>query len=294
LNRIVAVVIALVPVACGGGATDPNGEGGTSTFTAKVDGVDWAPDFTPSAQNPTYGSYSITALKSVGPNNYSLALQLRHIRGAGTYPLGVGPLMSGGTGVLQQPGSGWATPLSGVAGEIVITTLTATRMVGSFEFVATPSTGSTVDKAVTEGLFDVPVTGAGGLGVYNQGLSFSASIGAGEAFVAATGTVSIGTGLLIQVSNGVRTIIIDVASFSGVNTYALGAAPARRLHLYGSASDPLSGWTTNTTGGSGSVTITSYDVGRIDGTFSATVVGVNNATGSLTVSGSFSMGLLFV
>ncbi len=294
MSRSVIVSLALCAVACGGGGpTGPNG-GGATNFTAKIDGVSWAPDIAPAvtAQNPTPGFYSITALKAAGSNNYSVSLQLFNITGTGTYPLGVGIQMFGGYAVVSQPpASGWGTPGTGVDGQIVITTLTATRMVGTFQFVATPQSGSSVNKTVTEGQFDLLVAGAGGVAAANQGSSFTSTLGGSETFVGAAGTAVLTSGtLLILVNNGTRSITISVANFTGANTYALGASPARTVQVGGSASNPLSAWTSNTTGGSGSVVISSATTGRIMGTYTATVVGISNATGALTVTGTFSMG----
>lgn len=298
MRRIVLFTFALLAVACGGGGpTNPGGGGGATNFTAKIDGVAWAPDIAPAvtAQNPTPGFYSITALKSTGSNNYSIGLQLYNITGTGTYPLGVGLQMFGGSGIVSQPpGSGWSTPLTGVDGQIQITTLTATRMVGTFDFVATPLSGSAVNKTVTEGQFDLLVAGTGGVAAANQGSSFSGSIGGTETFVGSAGTALVTSGnLLILVNNGTRTVTLSVANFAGANTYTLGASPARSVQVGGSPTNALAAWTSNTTGGSGSIVVLTSNTGRIGGSFNATVVGIGGTAGSLTVSGSFSMGGTF-
>jgi hypothetical protein len=297
--RTAALALGVFLGACGGGdPTNPGGGGGggVTNFTAKIDGADWAPDVPPTAVNAAAGFYSITGFRSTGSNNYTLVFTLANITGPGTYPLGVTPQMFGGAAQLSQPpASGWATPTNGTAGEIVITTLSATRMVATFAFVATPLMGTSVNKTVTQGQFDVPVSGNFGVAAANQGSSFSGTIGGSEGFVGSIGSASLVTSgtpnLVILVNNDLRTLTIGVANMTGAGTYTLGASPARTIQLGGSAANPLAAWTSNTAGGSGSVTITSATSGRIVGSFTATVVGVSGgASGPLTVSGSFSMG----
>jgi hypothetical protein len=299
MNRIAALFVCALLTACGGGdPTNPGGGGGGVTnFTAKIDGVDWAPDFSPSAVNAAAGLYSITGFKALGSNNYTMVLGLSNITGPGTYPIGVTPQVFGGSGQLSQPpGSGWTTPLDGQAGEIVITTLTPTRLVATFEFVATPLMGTSVNKTVTEGQFDIAVTGTAGLALANQGSSFTGSLGT-QSYIGATAASILTTGpnpiLTITTTsvgtNSSRTITISLVDMTAAAPYTLSAtAPIRSIQV----GDGLGMvWTSSTTGGSGMVTISTITAQRIIGSFTATVVGVaGGATGPLTISGNFSMG----
>ena len=287
MRRCVRSACVFLLAACGGGdPSGPGGGGGVTNFTAKIDGVAWAPDFSPMAVNAAAGLYSITAFKSTGSNPYTIVLSLANITGTGTYPLGVTPQIFGGSAQVSDLSSGWATPNTGQDGTLVITTLTATQIVGTFSFVATPILTATGNKTVTEGQFDIPVTGTAGLAAANQGSSVTGTFG-GASFVGATGLALLTSGTLTIVSNSPgRTITISITNMTGAATYAL--AGTRVIQV----GDGLgAAWTSNTTGGSGSVTITSATSGRIVGTFTGTVVGVlGGASGPMAISGSFSMG----
>lgn len=131
-------------------------------LTATVDGVAW----TASAQSVSTaaiaagaGVYSILVSQTADANALNLSMTLYHVTAPGTYPLGVDSTMSGGIGVVSNLDAGWATPLSGSAGSITITTLTSTRMAGTFAFTANAASGSaTGTRVVTGGSFDLPVT----------------------------------------------------------------------------------------------------------------------------------------
>lgn len=295
MRRVVTLLLFIAVSACGGGdPTNPGGNGVTN-FTAKIDGADWNAEYAPSAVNNSAGLYVITALRVTGSNNYSLIFTLANITGTGTYPLGVGLQMFGGSALISQPGAdGWSTPLSGVAGQIVITTLSATQMVGTFQFVATPLLGAGASKTVTQGTFDIPVTGAGGLAALNQGSSVTGTVGG--TFVAAAATMLLTTGgtdnLTIVGQNDVRTVTIGVANMTGPNTYGVSTSvPIRSIQVGGEPGDPLASWTSQLGGGSGSIVISTVTAQRITGSFTGTLVPANaNATGNLTVSGTFSLG----
>jgi hypothetical protein len=182
-----------------------------------------------------------------------------------------------------------------VAGEIVITTLSATQMVGTFQFVATPLLGGGgASKTVTQGVFDIPVSGTGGLvsATGNQGSSLTGNISG--TFVAASALASLNGAtpqLTITAQNLVRNISIGVANMTGPGTYTLSATTPVRTIQVGDGLGAV--WTSATTGGSGSVIITSVTATRIMGTFTATVIGfAGGASGPLSVSGTFNMGRL--
>jgi len=62
-------------------------------------------------------------------------------------------------GAYSEEALGWATAVGG-SGTFNITTLTEDRVIGTFEFVATPNqvTGATGTVTVTSGVFNVPRT----------------------------------------------------------------------------------------------------------------------------------------
>jgi hypothetical protein len=294
---VLALLLALA--ACkSDSATGPGGTDGLPAFTAKIDGTAWQATFAVTAQNPTPGLYSITATRTTGSNAYTMVFALYNIRGPGTYALGVAPNVFGGTAQLSQaPSSGWATPLNGVAGEIVITTLTATRMVATFQFTAEPIlSGTTGTKVVTEGKLDIPVAGTGGVAPDNAGSRVTGSVGGAFSAAGATATITNVGGsnpiFTLVANNSVRGLSISLANMTGPGTYALSATtPIRTIGVTGTTGNLLATWASQGAGGSGSVTISSLTATRIAGTFNATLVPLGGgATGNLTVSGTFDMG----
>jgi hypothetical protein len=299
MTRTPAVLLLLgVLIGCGGGSdtTDPGGNpGGITNFTAKIDGVAWAPTTAVTAINPSPGLYSLSALRVGGANAYTMVFQLYNIRGPGTYQLGAITSVFGGSANLSLPPSGgWSTPLNGTAGELVITTLTPTRMVGTFRFDAEPQAGSTGTRNVTEGVMDIPISGTGGVAAANQGSKLTGNIGG--TFAAAGVNHILGTGsnptLTITATNGTRNLTISLANMTGVGTYALSAAtPVRSVQVSGQPGNLTATWGSQVAGGSGSVEITSVTATRIIGSFNATLAALaGGASGTLTASGSFELG----
>jgi hypothetical protein len=293
--RLLRVVLVLALAACGGGdgPIDPFPDGVTN-FTAKIDGVDWNAEFAPIASNPQPGMYIVSGVRTQG-NVYTMAITLNHITGPGTYPLGVNLQVFGGQVVLSDASDGWTTTLDGEAGQIVITTLTATRIVATFEFVADPLSGTGPARSVTEGQFDITLTGTGGVALPYQGSSVTGTLG-GSAFTAAQATHSLPPGgtptLTIVANNTDRSMTISLASMTGAGTYTLdGSSPLRTIYANTESSNFIAVWRSDIAGGSGSVIISSVTADRIVGTFTATLVaGAGGAAGNLAVSGSFSLG----
>jgi hypothetical protein len=281
--------------ACGGDAATGPADSGVDGFSARIDGTPWRPQLAVTAQNPLPGLYSITGTRTTGADNYTLSLSLHGIRGPGTYPLGVTPLVSGGSAVLSQPpASGWNTPITGTAGEITITSV-GERVVGTFSFTAVPQGATPGSRVVTEGRIDVPVSGTGGVAAANQGSSVTGTIGG--AFIASSATsVVVGSGatqaLTITATNTVRTLTISIGAMTGPGTYALaGGTPARTVQVSGAPGTPQATWGSQAAGGSGTVTVTALTAARITGSFTATLAPLaGGASGTLTVSGTFDMG----
>lgn len=280
------------------GPSGPDGEDGITNMSAKIDGVTWSPEVSVTAINAAPGLYSITGFRSTGANNYSMVFALYNIKGPGKYALGVTPSIFGGSANLSRPpADGWTTPLNGVAGEINITTLTATRMVAQFNFDTSPILqGSSGNPKVTEGVMDIPVSGTGGLALPHQGGTFIGNIGG--AF-AASGTAVILSNagganpvLTLTGSNGTRGITISLSNMTGPATYALGATtPVRTISVSGAPGNLQATWASQGAGGSGTVTISTITASRITGSFTATLVPLaGGAAGNLAVSGEFDVG----
>jgi len=269
--------------ACGGGGTDPGDDiDGFDGFTARIDGELWKPSAAISAVNNLPGRYFIQAARTTGSNNYTIRIELLNISTTGTYPLGVEASMFGGWAEVDQPGtSGWETEMTGAAGTFVITTLTPTRMVGTFQFVA-EGTGT---RTVTEGIFDIPVIQTGGFAAPNQGSSFTATVpGTFNVFQVAQ-VVSGGDDLMIVAYSPDGQITISVQDMTGTGTYTASSSIPIRTFAFGSTAG---GWSSQNTGGSGTLNLT-VNANRFSGSFTASVRQTGGAN-PRTISGTFSIG----
>jgi hypothetical protein len=239
------------------------------------------------------GTLAITGFQVSG--GVTVVLQLYHIGGPGTYPLGVGPQVPGGAGILSSTTGGWSTPLSGDDGTLNITKLTSTEIAGTFSFTATPQPGSTGNRNVMNGEFNLQLNVGSNVGPLPDnagsivratinGQPFNASAVAGN-LIASNNTLSISGG------NNVRTVSFVVTGVTGPGTYTLGPATAGRS--LGMSLTNGQSWSTTQTGGSGTLTVTSITATRIRGTFSGTLGAftLTGATGTFTLTnGTFDIG----
>ncbi|MGQ0701583.1 MAG: hypothetical protein ACT4PM_00450 [Gemmatimonadales bacterium] len=251
---------------------------------------------------PMYGATGSSASNLTG-----IQINLVNIPGPGTYPLGTGGGVSGGTASVSVGSVVWMTELSGAAGTVAISTLTATRAAGTFSFVAkgVGVTGASGTKTVTNGQFDFPITTTGTVGeVPEAAKSKVSAVLGGQAWNGATITAGgLANGLTILAGNTTLTIGITMVPFPGAGTYQLLANNFNRI-LTTPGTDPNAlccwGGMTGLVSGqialldTGTITVTSFGNGRIQGTFSATLVpktGFAATTNLVMTSGTFDVGL---
>jgi hypothetical protein len=282
--------------ACGGSdGTGPDG-GGSGRISASLDGRAWTSNTAAGmevAAHSAPGLYVVQGGQLDGSVSTTIVITLYNIRGAGTYPLGVNATTVGGSAILVEGGRGWGTPLSGDAGTITITELTATKMVATFSFNADAlSGGATGSRSVTGGHIDMPVQMLGTVGPLpdNAGSRVAASIN-GTQWNAATiagGVISSGA-LIFSTSNTTRTIGFSLAGVSAVGTYPLTST--RVIQVTGTTT-PATSWGL-AAGSTGSVTVTTLTATRIAGTFNASLAPSPGTTGTLTITnGTFDLGRL--
>jgi hypothetical protein len=172
MKRLVGALVIIVGffvAGCGSdeAPTNPNngsggGGGGTTIFKAKIDGVDWAAtsntvQVTGNTPANPQGTISISGGNIT--SGIGMGLTLSYISGTGTYAFGVNPGSSaGGVATVSDAPDSWSTPLNGASGSITISTRTATRIAGTFQFTASPVLGGGPDVAVTAGEFDITVS----------------------------------------------------------------------------------------------------------------------------------------
>ena len=301
LHRMVrpAALAALVATAaCGSdGGTGPNNNG-ASRMTATVNGRAFSSNALGGLEKVVMVNrafHLVQGAQTAGTNSTVILITLWNLRGPGTYPFGVGPTTIGGTGQVTENGLSWITPLTGTAGQVTITTLTDTRIAGTFTFTAEAVGGSTGTRAVTNGQFDYPIEAMGNVTPMadNAGSRVSGTIG-GNAFYGATvtgGLIASNTLIFNATSERGYYISFSLGSVTAPGTYALSTTNPARYIIVSQAASLTATWGSPTTAGSsGSVTITSFTATRIAGTFTATLAANPGATGTVAVTGSFDIG----
>ncbi len=277
---IVQLSHALVPLAvvfafgaCSSPTADPDPPPTNAVLTARIDGV---PFTNGRAAAVLSGAGNFTIASGGVGNGTSLSLQLFSIGRPGTYPLGVTPGVVGGAGALIVGGTQLQTPNTGVAGTVTITSISLTRITGAFSFTATRATfaGGAESKAVTDGQFDVAVTGDGTLEIPpNIGSTVTGKINLTDFFatqVSVPDAPSSGT-LLLDLRQSSRKLTVEITGFTGVGTYDLGAGTARRLRYEAFVGDFPSTWGGSNPTTSGTVVVTSITPSRVQGTIEATL-----------------------
>ncbi len=284
-----AVGAALILLgACGGDSSGPGG--GNAAFTATVDGSSWtSAAISTQAQASAGGNYVLVGGTGVSGGT-SIVMTLFNIAAPGTYPLGVGGTVRGGTASVTIGNGTFAAPLSGSAGTVTLTAVSATHITGTFAFTAgaDPSIHN-----VTNGSFDLDVVANGPITVPDYAGSRVGGTLNGAPWNAATvvtvsgpssGTVAVGFG------NDVYQANMIISGWTGTGTYTLNTGVSRQITVVKTG-------TTQFWGGSGglsagTVTVTSATATRIGGTYNVTLMpGGGGASGNLTLTGTFDIGI---
>jgi hypothetical protein len=246
---------------------------------ASIGGVPWtavSSTITAGAATPGRpGSLTFEGRSTANPAR-SVAFSIARIPGPGTYPIGVNlSSATGATATVTEGTRSWATPLTGAAGSLTITSITAARVAGSFAFSADPASGTTAAPVeVTNGTFDVPLsTGFVAATPREMGGTLSMSIGGvSGVWNAATAAATIsGSSLLVfTASNLAYTIIIENFPIT-LGTGPLGnSSPVRRITVRRN-DQPTSVWG-GTAVDQGTLSIAQQiGAGRLVGAFSGTL-----------------------
>jgi hypothetical protein len=283
-----AVVLGLV-VSCGGdGGSGP--DGGDANFTAKIDGSNFtATAASTAAQISDAGNFAIVGGSSTGS---SITMILYSIGGPGTYPLGVSGTVRGGLGTVGTSSSSFSTPLSGTAGSVTITQVSATRIAGTFNFVAG---AEPVVRTVTDGEFDLPVTGNGSINVPDYaGSRVDGTINDvpwNAATVVMVSGPSSGT-LAVGFSNLAYQINLILSGWTGVGTYTLDTGVSRQMTAL-ATDGSLRFWGGSGGLSTGTFTVTNASATRVSGTYDVTLhpAAVGQAPGDLHLAGTFDIGI---
>lgn len=154
-TRFAAVVAPLVLCACSHGSpSEPANVPDLVTngsFSAAIDGVGW------SAVGKVLvvkgdDDIAIAAMSS----SYNVTLILAHPTAVGDYPMTAPSIFGSSAQLTNASTARWTTGGSDGTGLVTITTLTASRIAGTFAFAGLPVTsGATSLVHVTRGTFDV-------------------------------------------------------------------------------------------------------------------------------------------
>lgn len=282
----------LILAGCSGSKlTDTGDTADTGSFVATVDGLPWTTNSGHrSAGVATNGTYTISGTNGDSSSSLNISLVLKSIRSTGTYTLGVGTNVTGGSVTMRSGASTWSTPLSGAAGTVTVLTLTPTRIAGTFSFSALPAIAASGAKTVTSGAFDLPITGSTTVNIPEASGGFvSGSVGGTAWNAASVSWISLpGSGALAaEWRNTAYKVNVVASAFTGEGTYVLGTNAARYF-LVTDLANSGQVW-----GGidlsSGSFVVTSYTSSRIKGTFDVVLQPspLGSARSPLRVVGSF-------
>lgn len=293
-NSACAAAVALLLTACGGGNDNPAGNGNTGNFRATIDGTSWVANTVGSAA-AAGGIFTITGVQAGSATGMTMTLY--SIGAPGTFPLGVGGTVAGGIASVTQGSSIWSTPLSGAAGTVTITAVSATRIAGNFAFNAPPLLGQAQvnTRAVTAGTFDIPVSNGPATLVVpdNAGSKVTGTV-ATQAFNAATvvtvTTPTIGGTFTFGASNAQQSMNVILSNYTGVGTYTMGSGGVARTITLTNVTTPTGSWGGSAASTVGTMVITSATSARIKGTLTATLQPIGSGAPT-TLNVSFDIGI---
>jgi hypothetical protein len=288
LRSALAIAAIAASAACGGGGGDDDGgggPGGQSNMSARVDGNEWSG--LGNAARSAGGIYTVTGADGTD----GISLQLYNIPGPGTYALGLNATGFGGTAIFSTVGAGWGTPLTGLAGSVTITTLTDTRIVGTFHYDATPLNGTASGTVeVTEGEFDMLLQTAGAWSPPDpwDGSRLNGRAGTDTVIGATMAVVLNGDDLLFTGHDMTHVMAITLQDLAATGAFTFhDTAPIRRVQLTDINGTII--YLTDSTS-TGNITVTSMNANRIAGSYTATLKRLG-AAGTINVSGTFDVGI---
>ena len=153
MRAVASALVVAAAAGCGGDNTGPNGNT-NGDMTAKIDGSSFSSVSTLAQRNAGGAAGTIIAVSGANSAGTGLGFAFADA-GVGSYP--IGGLNATNATVLESSGKVWVANVTGGSGTLTITALDGTHVAGTFVYsaVASPNTGATGTKAVTEGVFDV-------------------------------------------------------------------------------------------------------------------------------------------
>ncbi|MFN0180062.1 MAG: DUF6252 family protein [Gemmatimonadales bacterium] len=151
LRRTMAGLLVIGALGCGS-TTQPSGPT-NGTLTATVDGSGWAAQTIVAAYRG-----GVLSIAGTDGQQRSLGFALGPTTAPGTFPVGVTQSANGSYQVVSGSTSqAWMAAVTLGSGSITVTSISATRAVGIFQFsmAPVPGNGATGTKSITQGTFDV-------------------------------------------------------------------------------------------------------------------------------------------
>ena len=290
--------LSILSLACGGGdsssgpddSKDPNDPKDpnepVAAMSARVDGADWmaqSTDLEAEAVKGIPGGYRVLAVDNPGVAFRQIVLDLYNIGSPGTYPFGVTASIIGAYATYQMSGARiWHTAYTGEAGTVTLSEVSAERLAGTFQFSATPmlTSPATGTVVVTEGTFDVPISGVATPVMEGHGSVLSADLG-GNGFNASSVIVTaVSPNLFFNGTNDTYDVAFSIMDFSGPGEYPLSFEGSLRSMVVipgnGGAIGSNCCWGT-TQDDFGTISVSRADKDRIVGTFSVTLHPASNS-----------------
>ena len=121
------------------------------SFSAAIEGTGWS-----AMGNVTVDKREDNVTVRAVSTTYNITLNLGHATTVGDYPLIVTPILGPSASVMDASGARWSTGAIGATGLVTITTLTGSRIAGTFAFAGLSLAGGAASLMhVTRGAFDV-------------------------------------------------------------------------------------------------------------------------------------------
>ena len=154
LPRSLLAASAVLAMACSSGSSSSTGpKGGTAGLSATINGASWLGSVGAVATRTVEAGDTIVAIGGSNTGESIIIGMAFNDVGPGTY--GIGAAGEPANANIEEGSAGWVANITGGSGSITVDSITATRVVGSFQYTAVPVSGTpaTGDIAVTNGKF---------------------------------------------------------------------------------------------------------------------------------------------
>jgi hypothetical protein len=303
-SAAIAAISTLILAACNSGT---GASSGGDKLTAKIDGKAFeAAAISLSAQVDfgVPGSVFFLGNQTVDGVNRGITVTLYNVYGPGEYPLGTDISIFGGIGQTGEgTGSGgdantWITNNNGRSGKVVLKSIGEGRMTGTFEYTGRNNVLG-VDRAVTEGEFDLAYTGTFVPAAEGKGSRVSATLN-GKPYYAASVSALLKdhtgkAGFQFSSTTSENGVSVHLEGVTAPDSFGLAnISPIRTLvagRNGGTAENCC--WQT-VSGNPGYIVVTSLTANRVKGRFAGTIKPGSGkpATADLVIeNGIFDVGL---